>query len=278
MNLFDLGFLILIVLFVGIGILRGFFKTLASFCGWFVAFVLAVVLAKVVAAWVCNWGFVRDLFFHDGEGFSFYSKIYNGLPEELKNIGRNEISAIVANSEDPVSEIIKLISSKNFLLGLLASLFKGSLIEPLVDPRVLAYSFENLAQGFALLISGTILVVVTGIVFFLLLRIGTFVLQLLVHSIKFPAIIDKPLGGLVGLARAVSYSVVLLMVLGFMLNLSFMQNVRTELYGDEDHRPAVILPLAEWTFRLGDKLVSYKDTERIFAASDFVKEQEDDNE
>ncbi len=267
MNLFDLGFLILIVLFAIIGVLRGFFKTLASFCGWFVAFVLAIVLAKVVAGWICNWGFIKGLFFDSGEGFSFYNKIYGAMPEELKNISRTQLADAVAGAQNPTDAIIKTISDKSFLLGFLASLFKGSLIEPLADPQVLSFSFDNLAQGFSILISGSILVIFSGIFLFILLRIVTFVLQLVLKSIKLPAIIDRPLGGLMGVARAVGYTVVLLMAFGFMLNFSFMQNVRVELYGDETHRPAVIKPLADWTMNITDKLMKYDDTSKIFVAA-----------
>lgn len=274
MNLFDLGFLILIVIFVAIGILRGFIKSLASLIGWFVAFVLSIVLARVFASWMTNWGFIRNLFFRSGDGFSFYSSIYGAMPEELKQIGRSQIVEMTAGVENPAEVIISMISERSFLLGLLASLFKGSLILPLTDAAVLAYPFENLAQGFSILISGSILVVFTGIFIFLLLRTGTFVLQFLVKDVGFPKIIDKPLGALVGLARAVGYTVVILMAFGFMLNFSFMNNVRTELYGDEEHRPAVILPLAEWTFDITDKLMKYKDTTKLFDASDFPLETE----
>lgn len=277
MNYFDIGFLILIVIFIAIGILRGGVKSLASLIGWFVAFVLAIVLARVMASLIMNWGFIRRLFFRDGDGFGFYSEIYKAMPEELKNISRAQMIEATAGAQDPVDAIINIISRNSFLLGFLASLFKGSLIEPLVDPQTLAYNFENLAQGFSLLISGSILVVFTGILIFLLLRICTFALQFTVKNIKLPTLIDKPLGAIVGVARAVGYTVVLLMAFGFMLNFSFMQSVRTELYGDEDHRPAVILPLAEWTFDITDKLMKYRDTTAVFEASDFSPIAEDEN-
>lgn len=275
MNYFDLAFLVIAVLFTVLGVIRGFFKTLASFCGWFVAFVLAIVFAKAVASFLTETEFIRNLFFRDSDGFSFYKKIYSAMPDGLKEIDRGQMAAAINGAEDPVSALQKLISGKNFLLGLLSSLFKGSLLQPLTNPEILSFSFDNLAQGFSLLISGSLLVVFSGIILFAVLRLVTFILQLLVHDFRLPGILDKIFGGVMGAVRALCFTVVVLMAIGLTLNFGFMTPVGNELYGVNGRKSEIVLPIAEKTFALTDKFVSFKDVEKIFVASDFVKTQQE---
>ena len=78
----DIAIIVIVALGALIGLWKGFFKTLISFFGWFMSFLIAMLITKPIAEALLDVGKIRSLVLGT-DGWSFYSWILAKLPADL---------------------------------------------------------------------------------------------------------------------------------------------------------------------------------------------------
>lgn len=195
MSYFDLGILIAVALFALLGLWKGFFKTVISFCGWFVSFLIAFFLTKPVVGALLDIGGVRNLVVGTGKGWSIYSWIYGKLPVVENLTGSLEI-----------------------------------VLSPFV--RIAGIVGGDMRQNVALLIANGIFSVVVCIGLLLLLRLLLLLLTMFANAMtrgKLVGGLNRLLGFVAGIFRGLGLVVIVMFFLTFPMGLSFMAPVRAQL-------------------------------------------------
>lgn len=206
----DLLFFALIIIFAVLGFIFGLFRTLVSFFGWFISLLLAYLLAKAIA----NAFLSPDMAYKIISEGGLFDKVYNLVPEGLKNMSMDSIRAALNSgaSEEVIRETIASQSS-----GLLY--FASSLIQNAVCKEMYINSaIASVGQILALELTYDIYVILTGLVFFFVLRIVVMGLSIIFktrlagHKVK----LWERLAGIGGGAvRGFIYACLILMLASF---------------------------------------------------------------
>lgn len=238
MSIADIVIIVVVALMALIGLWKGFFKTVISFCGWFVSMLIAVLTARVVAEALLDIDAVGNFVAGAGEGVSLFTLFKRMLPDKLL--------ALKAGATE--AEITKALGES--VVASLVSPFIGVL-----RGEMIASSALTVGDGIALGMAGGLFEVIVGFALFIVLRI---IMTLLVMFLK--SLIDKDkkqgmlsrLGGFAfGAVRGTLYCAVLLLIVGFMTPFSFMQSLTAEI-----DKGVLARPIATQVYALSGKISS----------------------
>ncbi len=238
----DLIFFALIVVFAVLGFVFGFFRTLFSFFGWFISLLMAYLLAKAIANALLTPQMAGHLV---GSG-SLYDKVYNLVPEGLKNMSMDSIrEAMQSGSQDAIIEAIKAESS-----GLLY--YASSLIQNAVCKDMYINStIQNVGQVLALELTYNIYVILTGVIFFIVFRLIIIVLSVIFRArlLRKKKLWERLAGIGMGAIRGFAYACILLMVA------SYIAGVWPKMQ-EEVNISKVSVPVTTWVSETTGKLLS----------------------
>ncbi len=263
MSIADIVIIVLVALMGLIGLWKGFFKTLVTFCGWFVSILVAMLIARVVAEALLDVSALGN-FVAGSEGFSLFSFFKGMLPEELMAL---ESSATEAQIRTALGDGV---------VAAIVSPFIGVLTNTTISASAL-----SVGEGIALAMAGGVFEVIVGIALFIVIRIIMTLLVLFLKSLINPdkkkGVLERLGGFLLGAARGVLFSGVLLLIVGFMTPFSFMGKVTSEIDGGVLSRP-----IATQVYALSGKITSnenyYKKLVRITGLHDEIPDgSEDEN-
>ncbi len=239
----DLLFFAFIVLFAVLGFIFGLFKTLVSFFGWFISLLLSYLLAKAIA----NAFLSPDMAYKIISEGGLYDKVYNLVPEGLKNMSMESIRAAIQSgaTEETIRETIKAESTG--LLYFMSSLIQGAVCKEMY----INSAIESVGQVFALELTYNIYVILTGIAFFFILRVVVmglsfiFKSKLTGHEVKFWERLAGIAGGAV---RGFAYACILLMVANYIAGIwPKMQ--------EEVNNSKVSVPVTSWVSDATGKMI-----------------------
>ena len=237
MSIADIVIIVVVALMALIGLWKGFFKSLISFCGWLVSMLIAVLIARVVAEALLDIDAIGN-FVAGTEGVSLFSIFRDMLPEEFLALkaGATEAEIRAALGDGIVGSILMPF------IGVLTN-------------ETIAASALTVGDGIALGMAGGLFELIVGVALFIVLRI---IMTLLV--LFFKSLIDKDkkqgvlsrLGGFaLGAVRGALYCAVLLLAVGFMTPFSFMQPVTEEI-----DKGVLARPIATQVYALSGKISS----------------------
>ncbi len=240
----DLLFVAIVVLFALIGFMSGFIRTVLSFFGWFISLLIAYLLAKAIAnaflsPETANWLI--------GDG-SLYDKIYNIVPDGLKNMSMESIRTALNNgaTDEMIKETISAEAS-----GLLA--FASTLIQTAVCKDIyLNSSIETVGQVLALELTYIIYVIVVGIIIFLTIRILVMGVSLIFRSrlsTRDCRFWERILGVGAGAVRGFAYACILLMLASYIAGFWPKMN-------EEVSVSKVSAPVTTWVSEITGKMLS----------------------
>lgn len=131
MSYIDIAIIGVVVLGALIGLWKGFFKTLISFFGGLVSFLVAFFLTKVIAEALLDVGAIRNFVVGSGSGWSLYSWIHGKLPplDELSGILATILKPILSVAEsaggDITVNVALLLANGIFNILVCIALFSG---------------------------------------------------------------------------------------------------------------------------------------------------------
>lgn len=258
----DLLFFALIIGFAVIGFIRGFFKTVLSFFGWFISLLLAYLLAKAIANAFLSPNTANWLV---GDG-PLYDKVYNIVPDGLKNMSMESIRQAMQSgaSDESIKEIIKSESS-----GLLY--FASTLIQNAVCKDIyINSSIETVGQVLALELTYDIYVILVGVIFFVVLRIIVMGFSLIFRAkLSGSNKLWERLAGIgAGAIRGFAYACILFMLASYIAGIwPRMQ--------EEVNVSKVSVPLTTWVSEVTGKMLSGNIEDNEKYTSNMIKALED---
>lgn len=194
--LLDIGFVIIILLFVVLGYKRGFFKSMAGLIGAIIAIFLAWALGGLIAT-------------------AMYQGMFRGMLTD-------KISAIL--SQDALASIPeKAAQIVENLPDFLSNAFSSRGITSKQIENSLSSAGDNAASATADLISPTVIwllqLLLTIILFFILLVFVRLIVKLLSNAFRLPVLrqVDGLLGGIFGIFKGVVYIILACILLQLLM-------------------------------------------------------------
>ena len=230
MSYIDIAIIVLVALFALIGLWKGVFKSVVAFFGWFISMLIAVFLTKVVSYALLDVKAIGN-FVCGSEGFSLYNWILSFLPEKGAESGI--LSTIVA----PIYTKIAGYAG----LGALGA--------------------EASRQAAALMLAYGLFSVIVCIGLFIAIRVIMMLLTMFVKSFAKdgkPSAISRLLGFVVGAARGLAYSALILMIMGYALAIPQLSGV-----GAQIDKSVMAKPIYTTVQNMTNKLFTGKDDETL---------------
>jgi uncharacterized membrane protein required for colicin V production len=235
----DIGIFIIILIFLFIGMVKGFFKSVLQLVGTVVSLVIAFALGQTVLNELLKIEFFHNLALGES-GFSLYSAIRGWLPASFADIQ-------VGANADVVNDALSGDLNKG-LAGVLSQLVSG--LQPGATGDLLTVCSTMIATGVAFAIVTTAL--------FIVLRIIIAVLNAIINKIRQNKTVrglDRLFGMLVGAVKGVVAVGIILVLSSFVINVPFLSSYKTALEESAVGKPmydtfttwtANWLPFDEW--------------------------------
>lgn len=237
MSIADIVIIVLVALMALIGLWKGFFKTLVTFCGWFVSILVSMLIARVVAEALLDVTAIGN-FVAGSEGFSLFGFFKGMLPDELMAL---ESSATEAQIRTALGDGV---------VAAIVSPFIGVLTNSTISASAL-----SVGEGIALAMAGGVFEVIVGVALFIVIRIIMTLLVLFLKSLINPdkkkGVLERLGGFVLGAARGVLFSCVILLVIGFMTPFSFMGQITSDI-----DQSVIARPIATQVYALSGKIGS----------------------
>lgn len=195
MSYFDLAIIVIVALFALIGLWKGFFKTLISFCGWFFAFLIAFFITKPIAGALLDVAGVRSFVIGTGKGWSMYQWIYGKLPPMENATGILEVI---------LHPFIKIASNVG----------------------------GDLRQNVALLLANGVFSIVVFFGLLIVLRLLLLLFTMFANAMtkgKLAGALNRLLGLVMGAVRGLGLIAIVMVLMTFLMGMSFMSPVRAQL-------------------------------------------------
>ncbi|MCI8458639.1 MAG: CvpA family protein [Clostridia bacterium] len=186
----DIAIIVIVALGALIGLWKGFFKTLISFFGWFMSFLIAMLITKPIAEALLDVGKIRSLVLGT-DGWSFYSWILAKLPADLDVGG-----------------------------------FLGVLLKPIL--KIAGASATNVALLLANGMFNVIVCIALFLLIRLFLLLFTMFANAMTRG-KFLGALNRLLGFLLGAVKGTALVALVMVVFTFVMGLSFMSPVREQI-------------------------------------------------
>ena len=226
MSYIDIAIIVLIALLALVGLWKGVFKTLVGFCGGLIAMVLAVLLTKVVAYALLDVDSIAK--FVCG---TLYGKILSFLP------AKGSESGILSMIVTPI--YAKIASYAGFE----------------------SLPAETSRQAGALMLSYGIFSVIVCIGLFIVFRILMILFTMFLNSLSKggkPGGVSRLFGFLVGAIRGFAYSVIALMILGYLVAIPQLAGV-----GAQIENSVIAKPVTQTVRSMTERLFTGKDSATI---------------
>lgn len=223
----------MIVIMTALGFIRGLFKTVISFFGWFLCILIAYLLAKAVGNALLTPKMAQTIV--NGK---LFEAVFGMIPDGLKEVSMNEIRQMLADgaTSEQVFEYVRSLSGT--VIGFAFTVMRGAITKDIY----LNSQIESAGQVLALELTYQIYIVLVGIAIFIVLRVivmGVSVLfggKLVGREIK----LWERLGGLgLGAVRGFVCACILTMVLGFAAGFSSKLKEQTDVSN-------VAVPATDW--------------------------------
>lgn len=239
----DIVFFAVILLFLVLGVIFGFFKTLVSFLGWAVCIFIAYLLAKAVANALLTAGIADRLV-----GGAIYDGVYGLIPDKLKDVSLYEIRQMLRTGKtaEEVGEYIK--SQSGGLLGFVSSIIQGAICKEMY----LNSALQNAGQVLALELTYQIYVILVGVAIFVVLRILVMGVSIIFNSKlrgRKVKVWERFAGMGLGAVRGFAYACLLLMVFNFIAGFSSALKKQSE-------SSKVSVPVTAWINDATSKVLS----------------------
>jgi uncharacterized membrane protein required for colicin V production len=262
----DIGIIAIILLFLIIGLFKGFFKSVLGLIGTVVSLIITFFLAR----------WLTDLALGNDGGF--FNKLVLGDTMSLKSLfvgwlDNTALSGVVIGAES--GELTDVVGG-----GLAAVL--GAILSALAPGTT-----GSLVEVTATLLSTGIFFSIVAIVLFIVLKIILAILNSIVDRIRQNKTlrgIDRFFGMLVGAAKGFFTVAIILVVSSFFINLPFMSWYKEAVDGSTIGRPlyntfttwsAKLLPLDDWLGKYAD-VQGHEQTEEETALTESLKALGDD--
>lgn len=236
MSIADIIIITMVAFMALIGLWKGFFKTLITFCGWFISMLFAVLTAGVIAEALLDVESIGN-FVAGGDGMSIFSFFYGMLPSQIKSLP-------VRASASDIESAIGVGAVGAIIRPFLDVLTKGPIIN----------SSATVGEGIALLLAGGVFEVLVGIAMFIVVRIIMTLLVLFLKSLvseNATGALGRLGGFLLGAVRGGLYCAVLLLIVGFLTPFTFMEPVTAEI-----DNGILARPVAEQVYTLSAKMTA----------------------
>ncbi len=237
-------FLGIILIFVLIGLFRGFLKSVLAFCGTLVKLVISFFLCKPVANLISNWTQADD---------RLISKFYtwaSGLSDafNVNLVGMNQ-----AEIDSSVNVAITDGSFPRILRGLCKNILQ-------ISPETLAGNESvTIANIISIALARVVLVVICFVAIFVLLYIVLFILKRIMKRVfennKFLFKTDKTLGAVIGLVEGVFAVTVLFGIVSIFKNADFM----TGFFNTFNHS-CIASPVSNWIMDFVERYLDFGGT------------------
>ena len=214
----DIAIIAIVALGALIGLWKGFFKTVISFFGWFVSFIIAAALTKPIAGALLDVGKIRG-FVVGTHGWSLYSWIYGKMPD----------------------------LSGDGLGG-----FLGTVLKPVI--KVASTAAGDLTQNVSLLLANGVFNIIVCIALLIALRVLLLLFTMFANAMtrgKFTGALNRLLGLVFGAVRGGALVALVMVVFTFIMGLSFMNPVRKQI-----DNSVIAAPVYKQVSRLTDKFLS----------------------
>ena len=258
MSIADIVIIVLVVLMALIGLWKGFFKSLVTFCGWFVSILVSMLIARVVAEALLDVPALGN-FVAGSEGFSLFGFFKGMLPEELLAL---ESSATEAQIRTALGDGV---------VAAIVSPFIGVLTNTTISASAL-----SVGEGIALAMAGGLFEVMVGVALFIVIRIIMTLLVLFLKSLINPdkkkGALERLGGFLLGAARGVLFSCVLLLIVGFMTPFNFMGQITADI-----DQSVLARPIATQVYALSGKITSNENYYNKLLRMTGLREEEPDD-
>ena len=219
MSYIDIAIIVIVALGALIGLWRGFFKTLISFFGWFVSFLIAMFITKPIAGALLDVKGIQG-FVLGTEGWSLFSWIHGKLPD---------------------------LTQPGGILGIVLS--------PLI--KVATAAGGDLTTNVALLLANGIFNILVCICLFIIIRLLLLLVTMFANAMtrnKFVGALNRLLGLVLGAVKGAGLVAILMIIMNFMMGLSIMAPVRNQI-----DNSVIAAPVYKQISRLTDKFLSGND-------------------
>ncbi|MDE6398321.1 MAG: CvpA family protein, partial [Clostridiales bacterium] len=214
----DIAIIAIVVLGALIGLWRGFFKTVISFFGWFVSFIIAAAITKPIAGALLDVGKIRG-FVVGTNGWSLYSWIYGKMPD---------------------------------LAGEGMGGFLGMVLKPVL--KVAGTVAGDLTQNVSLLLANGVFNIIVCVALLIILRVLLLLFTMFANAMtrgKFTGALNRFLGLVFGAVRGGALVALVMVVFTFIMGLSFMNPVRNQI-----DNSVIAAPVYRQVSNLTDKFLS----------------------
>ena len=230
MSYIDIAIIVLMALLALVGLWKGVFKSVVSFCGGLIAMLLAVLLTKVVSYALLDINSVAN-FVCGSSGFSLYGKILDFLPAKGSESG-----------------ILKI------------------LVDPIYT-KIAGYAgFESASaatsrQAVALMLAYGIFSVIVCMGLFIVFRVLMILFTMFVKSLSKggkPGGVSRLFGFIVGAIRGFAYSMIILMILSYLIAIPQLSMISNQI-----DNSVIAKPVMQTVRNTTDKLFTGKDSATI---------------
>lgn len=208
MNYFDYAILAIFVLFLLLGLYRGFIKTVLSLISWAISFLLIYLFAKTLAGALMNIGFIGD-FFRD-----YVPKLFPvGDPATYEVIINEAGDKVLKESGQLVTDVLTNLMFPTFMHGMFLPYFTVG--------TTLADALVNAVSDYALMMLSSIIIIV---VVSIAMRIVSSLVANIVRKGHL-SMINRSIGGILYGVVAVFVICLAMVAIDLMRNFSFMNVV-----------------------------------------------------
>lgn len=215
MSYIDIAIIVLVSIGALLGLKRGFFKTIISFFGWLVSFVIAFFLTKFVAEKLLGIEAIKSIVL--GESGSIFSWVSGILPADIAS----------------------------------GTGVWGVILKPILS--IAQSGGANEAASVALLLTNGIYNVIVCIALFIAIRIVMLIFTKIANVLTSNRVIgalNRFLGFIVGAIKGAGFVCILLVITSFFTGFSFMSGVRAEL-----DKSVIGKPLSTFVFNFTDRMI-----------------------
>lgn len=217
MSYIDIAIIVVVALGALIGLWKGFFKTLISFFGWFVSFLVAFFITKPIVGALLDVKGIKNFVVGNGESWSLFTWIYAKLPD-LNGSG------VLATLLRPLTKIVEEVGG------------------------------TDLSTGVALLIANGIFSVAVCICLFIIIRILLLLFTMFANAMtqnKLVGALNRLLGLVLGAVKGAWFVGMAMIVLTFLMGMSFMAPVRAQM-----DKSVLAEPIYNQVVKLTDKFIT----------------------
>lgn len=257
----DIAFIAILIIAMGIGCMRGFFKSLASLFGTLVSLILAYFLTTLFVDKILGIGAINDWFY--GESNSIASAIKGGIFSEPSEL----LAGLTVNEALSDSSLLG-----EALGGGLYNVFAPLILKMMTWLGGNEFGSALVIDCVSVLLARCVGWLIIFLVFFIILRIVASLISKLgnaLHKVPLLGSLDRIFGVLIGGVKGVLFATVGLVILACCSGLSFMKP-----YVDDLNRSVIAKPITNAAIDFTGKFIDIESMTNGLLQLPEEKEQE----